>query len=221
MPTGRSSAEREFASLTGELHALEQDIAGARAASAKAHARMDVFESPKPTAPLVEGDRVRLEDGSEVTIRPIEPHDAPLLEIGLEHLSAMSRYRRFRSQVESVDRDELEQLTRVDHRRREAVAAFDPKSGEGVGIARYVIDPRDAEQAEVTYVVTDAWQRRGVGSALLGRLAERARAVGIERVTATMLEGNVGAHRTLADIAEPIDEHREGGLLEITAKLRS
>jgi len=57
MPTGRSSAEREFASLTGELHALEQDPAGARAASAKAHARMDVFELPEPTAPLVEGDR--------------------------------------------------------------------------------------------------------------------------------------------------------------------
>jgi len=221
MPTGRSSAEREFASLTGELHALEQDIARARAASAKAHARMDVFGSPEPTAARVEGERVRLEDGSELTIRPIEPHDAPLLEIGLEHLSAMSRYRRFRSQVESVDRDELEQLTRVDHRRREAVGAFDPKSGEGVGIARYVIDPRDAEQAEVTYVVTDAWQRRGVGSVLLGRLAERARAVGVERVTATMLEGNVAAHRALADIAEPIDERREGGLLEITAKLRS
>ena len=220
MPTTRGSTEREFASLTGELHALEQDIAGARAASAKAHARMDVFESPDPPTPRVEGDRVRLEDGSEVAIRPIEPHDAPLLEIGLEHLSAMSRYRRFRSQVESVDRDELEQLTRVDHRRREAVGAFDPGSGEGVGIARYVIDPRDAEQAEVTYVVTDAWQRRGVGAALLGRLATRARAVGIERVTATMLEGNVAAHRALADIAEPIDEHREGGLLEITARLR-
>jgi len=36
-----------------------------------------------------------------------------------------------------------------------------------------------------------------------------------------MLEGNVAAHRALADIAEPIDEHGEGGLLEITAKLRS
>ena len=220
MPTGPSSAEREFASLRGELHALEQDIAGARAASAKAHARMDVFAPPEPSAPRVEGERVRLDDGSEIAVRPIEPHDAPLLEIGLEHLSAMSRYRRFRSQVERVDRDELEELTRVDHRRREAVVAFDPVSGEGIGIARYVIDPRDAEQAEVTYVVTDAWQRRGVGAALLGRLAERARAVGVRRVTATMLQGNVAAHRALADIAEPIDEHREGGLLEVTAELR-
>jgi hypothetical protein len=83
MPSGRSSAEREFASLTGEVHALEQDIAGARAASAKAHTRMDVFESPESSAPRVEGERVRLEDGSEVAIRAIEPHDAPQLEIGL------------------------------------------------------------------------------------------------------------------------------------------
>jgi hypothetical protein len=76
MSTGPNSAEREFATLTGELHALEQDIAGARAASAKAHARMDVFESPEPPTPRVEGERVRLGDGSEVAIRPIEPHDA-------------------------------------------------------------------------------------------------------------------------------------------------
>ena len=142
MPSGASSAEREFARLTAELHALEQDIASARAAVAQAHAPLDPLKSPEPPAPAVDGERVRLEDGREVAIRPIEPHDAPLLEIGLEHLSAMSRYRRFRSQVKRVERDELEQVVRVDHRRREAIGAFDPQSGEGVGIARYVIDPR-------------------------------------------------------------------------------
>jgi acetyltransferase (GNAT) family protein len=221
MPSGASSGEREFASLRGELHALEQDIAGARAASARAHGPLDPMKAPAPSAAPVEGERVRLDDGREVAIRTIEPHDAPLLEIGLEDLSAMSRYRRFRSQVERVDRDDLDKLVRVDHRRREAFGAFDPQSGEGVGIARYVVDPPDAAQAEVTYVVTDAWQRCGVCATLLARLAARARAVGIERVHRNhALEGNHAAHRALAAIAEPIGEHREGGLLEITAKLR-
>ena len=72
----------------------------------------------------------------------------------------------------------------------------------------------------MTYLVCDAWQHLGVGAALLARLSERARAVGIERVTATMLEWNDAAHRALDDIAEPIEEHRDGGLLEITATLR-
>jgi len=217
---GSSSSEREFASLLGELHALEEDIAAARAASARARGGLDLRKPAKHPSAERRGDRIRLPDGAEIMIRPVEPQDAPLLEIGLEHLSAMSRYRRFRTRVDRFSADQLQELTRVDHRTREAMGALDPQSGEGVGIARYVRDPRDPKQAEVTYVVTDAWQGRGVGSALLERLAARARAVGVERVTATTLIGNEAARRLLARVADPISEHRDGGIMEITARLR-
>jgi hypothetical protein len=149
---GSSSSEREFASLLGELHALEADIAAARAASASARARggLDLRKPAKHPTAERRGDRIRLPDGAEIMIRPVEPTDAPLLEIGLEHLSAMSRYRRFRTRVDRFSSDQLQELASVDHRTREAIGALDPQSGEGVGIARYVRDPRDPKQAEVT-----------------------------------------------------------------------
>jgi RimJ/RimL family protein N-acetyltransferase len=217
---GLSSNEREFASLVGELRALEEDIAAARATAARARAGLGVPREPKRPAARLDGERVRLQDGAEIVIRSVEPHDAPLLELGLEHLSAMSRYRRFRSRVQHLGRDELAELTDVDHRTREALGALDPSSGEGIGIARYVRDPHDSRQAEVTYVVVDAWQHRGVGKALLERLAKRALAVGVERVTATTLVGNVPARRLLAHVADTIAEHRDGGIVELTARLR-
>jgi GNAT superfamily N-acetyltransferase len=215
-----SSEEREFAVLVGELHALEKDIAGARAASARAHDRMDFITPPASPPRAVEGERVEVSDGDYVMIRPVEPHDAPVLEIGLEHLSAMSRYRRYRTRAKQYRRDELDAILRTDHDQREAVGAFDCDTGHGLGIARYVRDPHDKGQADVTYLVSDEWQHRGVGGALLAHLAERARAAGIERLTATILVGDEAGRRLLAEVAEPIEEHRDGGVLEVTARLR-
>src|SRR5262249_49087414 len=56
----------------------------------------------------------------------------------------------------------LEAYTRIDHVRHEALAALDPKSGNVVGVVRYVCHPVEPTEAEVTYVVADAWQHRGV-----------------------------------------------------------
>jgi RimJ/RimL family protein N-acetyltransferase len=218
--TELSSSEREFASLLGELHALEEDIAAARATVARAQGGLDLLSPPESPLPAPTGEAVRLPDGAEVVVRALEPEDAPALELGLEHLSALSRYRRYRSAVKRVGAGELEALTHVDHRSRESLGAFDPSSGEAIGVARFVRDPRDPAQAELTDVVTDPWQHRGVGEALLERLTARARAVGIERVTATMLVGNERARGLLDHVAEPISEQREGGIVDVTAHLR-
>jgi L-amino acid N-acyltransferase YncA len=47
--------------------------------------------------------------------------------------------------------------------------------------------------AEVAIEVVDAWQRRGVGEALMQALRQRALRAGIRRFTATVLSGNKGA----------------------------
>ena len=59
-----------------------------------------------------------------------------------------------------------------------------------------------------------------MGTALLERLAARARAVGIKRFTATTLVGSEDARRLLAHVADPVSEHSEGGIVETTAHLR-
>jgi RimJ/RimL family protein N-acetyltransferase len=216
----RDSEAREMAALTGELAALDKDIAAARAASEPARAGLAWHGAHETPAPSPHGERVVLRDAAEILIRPIEPGDASALESGLEHLSAMSRYHRFRAPVEHYSASELEWLTHVDHDRHEALVAIDPRTHTIIGVARYVCEPEDRSRALVTYVVADAWQGRRVGTALIERLAARARAAGIECLTARMLPGDHRARHLLAHVADELGERRDGGVAEITCHLR-
>ncbi len=212
------STERELKALTRELGALDEDIAAARAA---AHIGLGWPKHPESPAPPMHGESVVVRDAAQILIRPIEPDDAPPLEAGLERLSAMSRYRRFRATVRRYGADELKWLTQVDHHKHEALVALDPSTATIVGVARYICDSDDHTHAHVTYVVADAWQGRGVGTALIERLARQARAAGVERLTALMLVGDGGARHLLAHVADETEEHRDSGMLEITARLRT
>jgi RimJ/RimL family protein N-acetyltransferase len=150
----------------------------------------------------VEAARVTLADGAELVIRPVRPDDKRLLAEGFERLSPESRYRRFFRPLDRLSERDLAYLTEIDHSDHEALAAIDPRSGELVGVARYV---RGAEPqlAEVSVVVGDPWQRRGVATALLERLVERAREAQITHFVALVLDENVDAIRLF--------EHRAPG----------
>ena len=136
--------------------------------------------------------RVRTRDGAELVIRHIQPDDKRLIAEGFERLSPESRYRRFFRPLDRLTERDLAYLTEIDHTDHEALAAIDPESGELVGVARYV---RGAEPqlAEVSVVVGDPWQRRGVATALLERLVERARDAQITHFVALVLDENVEA----------------------------
>jgi RimJ/RimL family protein N-acetyltransferase len=132
-----------------------------------------------------------IRDGSKVVMRQIEPDDFDKLREIWDGLSADSRRRRFlvSSNAADVDDAELQYLVDVDHRRHEAILAFDP-DGRALGVARYVRTPGDRESAEVAVVVVDDWHNRGLGTALLDRLTDRARENGIKRYTAIVSQDN-------------------------------
>ena len=153
-------------------------------------------------------------------IRQVRPDDAEELKAGFERLGAVSRYRRFLTPVDRLSAGQFAYLTHVDHVSHEAIAALDAGSGEGVGIARYVRDRDEPRQAEVAIVVADDWQGHGVGAALADRLTARARAAGIERITARMIVGNDAALRLIAHCADTLTERREPGAVLLTARLR-
>ncbi len=136
-----------------------------------------------------EGELVALRDGSSVAVRPIGPDDADALRAGFEALSAESRYRRFLSGTPTLSDAYVRYLTDVDHHDHEALVAL-TSDGGSVGVARFVRSRADPEAAEVAVTVLDEWQGRGAGTALLARLADRARAEGIVRFTALMLATN-------------------------------
>ena len=135
-------------------------------------------------------------------IRPIRPEDRSELAAGMQRLSPESRYRRFLTPASELSAAQLSYLTEVDHSDHEALVALQPETGHGIGVARFVRSPEDRELAEVAVAVADSWQGRGVGTALLGRLAERARAEGVGRFTAEVLAEN----RPMLELIDAIGE---------------
>ena len=160
---------------------------------------------------------VSLPDGATVVIRPIAPTDAPALLRGLEHLSPRSRYRRFLG-TPRIGPAELRYLTDVDHRDHEALGAADPATGEGVGIARYIREP-GADSAEIAVTVDDDWQGRGVGTALLVRLADRARAAGIRRFTGLILAENAPMRALMTKLGTAESSNIGDGTVEASVRL--
>lgn len=143
------------------------------------------------TSPVeAHADILRLRDGSPVLVRPVRPDDKAELRDAFDRLSDESRYLRFSGAKKRLTDSELAYLTEVDHHDHEALAALDPRTGRGVGIARYVRSTEDPELAEFAVVVMDDWQRRGIGTLLLSRLADRAREEGIRRYSAVVLAEN-------------------------------
>lgn len=144
-----------------------------------------------------------LPDGTPVIVRAIQPTDAEAMVDALSRLSARSRYQRFLGAVDELSPEALDYLTHADGVNHLALGmAVLPPDGEPrpVAIARCIREASDPEQAEVAFVVADEWQRRGVGSLLVHRLSEQARAAGILRWKAEMLAENEGALRLLAKV---------------------
>ena len=112
-----------------------------------------------------DGMVVTLRDGARILVRPIAPEDKELLRRGWERLSDQSRYERFLVSAPELSERQLAYLTEVDHHDHEALGALDAETGEGIGIARFVRGA-DPTRAEAAVTVIDAWQGRGVGTAL-------------------------------------------------------
>lgn len=130
--------------------------------------------------------------GLRIRIRPITPEDKRLLADGFDRLSARSRYRRFFRPLDRLSERDLAYLTEIDHHDHEALAALDPETGDLIGVARYIRSDVP-EQAEVSVVVGDPWQGRGVATTLLEHLVERARAEGVAQFVALVMDENTEA----------------------------
>ena len=158
-------------------------------------------------------------DGTPLEIRPIGVGDHQRLADHFGRLSASTRFKRFLGSVERLSARQLQRFTDVDHHGHEALVAVS-EGGEIEGVARYIAVPGQASAAEVAVTIADEWQGRGVGSALLGRLMERARAEGISTFTASCFATNremLSLFRELGQDVEVLD--RSQGVVELEIEL--
>jgi GNAT superfamily N-acetyltransferase len=133
----------------------------------------------------------RLGSGRAVSVRPVQPDDAPAVQAFVRALSPQSRLRRFFSPIRELAPSALARLTCVDGRRDQVLLAFagPPDGGTLVAIGQYAGLP-DAGACEVAVVVADRWQGQGLGRVLMTELVARARRAGYTRVEGDVLADN-------------------------------
>ena len=131
-------------------------------------------------------------DGTAITIRPISADDLELEREFAEGLSASTAYQRLMS-ARRPSLEELRRFTDIDPEREFALIATTPVQGRErqIGVARYVKDVTPGE-AEFAIVLSDDWQRRGLGTRLLGSLLAAAKSDGVQRLVGTTMSDNDG-----------------------------
>lgn len=130
----------------------------------------------------------KLKDGQALTLRPIGPEDEPAMRQFHATLSEQSVRQRYFIAMKLDDRVAHERLVRqcFNDFDREMVLAATLPGGEIVGVGR-VSKIRGTQEAEIAVIVSDTWQGKGLGSALLVDLMDIAKVEKLKRVYAHML----------------------------------
>ncbi len=133
---------------------------------------------------------VTLRSGDVVRLRQVQPGDAPALARAYANLGEQSRYRRFFTVTPELPEATLTAAVEVDHTDHEALVAMPLLFSEIVGECRFIRRADQPDTADTGVTVIDQWQGRGLGSALLTRLSERALEVGVDYFAAEILAEN-------------------------------
>jgi acetyltransferase len=154
--------------------------------------------------------KVQLHDGTDIIIRPIRPEDAEIEQKFIRELSSEAKYFRFMSSLQELTQEMLVRFTQIDYHNEMALIAVkhDGNAEEEIGVARYVIN-LDKKSCEFALVVSDQWQRKGIGHQLMQRLMEVARDRGLERMEGEVLKNNFKMLELIKGLNFQISNHPE------------
>jgi L-amino acid N-acyltransferase YncA len=156
-----------------------------------------------------------LVDGSVISLRRLRSDDAEAVLKLYESLTDEERYLRFFAMHPAHLEEWARSLTEPKSDQY-ALGAFG--AGSLLGVANYIAC-RTAGDAEVAVVVAHAEHLRGVGTALLRRLGQIAKANGVHRLVAEVLWENNLMLRVLADAGWPCTRHLDGSVLHVEVDL--
>lgn len=171
--------------------------------------------SPEPEAPYPQHlvSDVVLRDGSTVRVRPPRPDDVERVEDYLIGLSPESRRLRFWSQA--IDVGELaKKIVDVDYADHLTLLALHGgDDGRMIGGAQYI--RAEGDRAEVSLSVADEAQGQGIGSILLGQLAQEAARHGITTFVAEVLPENHRMVNVFRASGFPVSIRAKPGAIEV------
>jgi acetyltransferase len=138
-----------------------------------------------------------MKDGTDVSLRAIHPDDEPLIAQFHQTLSGRSVYMRYFCSISLESRMAHERLVRICHvdGEREVALVVDytnKRTGQQqiLGVGR-LIKLEGQNEAEVAILVSDQYQKQGLGTELLRRLIQIARDQKLHRVSGELLRDNL------------------------------
>ncbi|AXG76690.1 GNAT family N-acetyltransferase [Streptomyces paludis] len=159
-------------------------------------------------------DTLTLPEGEEITVRRADSDD---LEAALAlHGRCSDRTLGLRYHGPAADADRY--LDHLLSPRFGRTLTVQTASGRLIALGHLLWD---GDETEVALIVEDAWQRRGIGSELLGRLVALAVEARCGSVYAVTQASNTGMVATMRDLGLPLDYQIDEGTLVITARLET
>ena len=132
----------------------------------------------------------QLRDGRTLEIRALRPDDRDDMLAAVDRTSMQSLQRRFFVPKRGFSDKEVSFFMNVDFTNHVALVAEIDEGGQPIiaGGGRYIVTRPG--QAELAFVVVDAYQGKGIGKALMSHLLALARNAGLKELTAEVLPEN-------------------------------
>ncbi|PIX97226.1 MAG: acetyl CoA synthetase subunit alpha, partial [Hydrogenophilales bacterium CG_4_10_14_3_um_filter_63_21] len=163
-------------------------------------------------------------DGAEFTIRPIRPEDEPAMVRFHENLSERTVYLRYLQQMQlsqRVGHDRMVRICFADYD-REIPLVVEWKTPQGydiIGVAR-LSKVQGVNEARWAIVIADRFQGKGLGTELLRRMIDVARAEKVARLVADMSPDNVSMRQVFEKFGfKTVAQEGEGELVRVELAL--
>lgn len=160
-----------------------------------------------------------MRDGRKVTVRAVRPEDAALTLDFFHRLSPEARYFRFMERIDELPPHLVARFTQVDYDREMALVALvdEPEGPAQIGVARYTLTA-DGESVEFALVVSDDWQRSGLGRRLMDALMDCAREKSYRYIVGDVLSDNPKMLRLMSSLGFSILPHPDGADMKRVVK---